>query len=44
MLMSIEELITDLKKKEIAKDVLMITICDTESDTSGSDISTFNIG
>ena len=33
-----------VRKKEIAKDVLMITICDTESDTSGSDISTFNIG
>ena len=33
-----------IRKKEIAKDVLMITICDTESDTTGSDASTFNIG
>ena len=33
-----------VRKKEIAKDVLMIAICDTECDASGSSTSTFNIG
>ena len=33
-----------VRKKEIAKDVLMIAICDTEMDSAGSTTSTFNIG